>query len=424
MVKILLFVLKKGGKKMPLYYYKAINQRGDKVEGVVDALSIDEAEIKLIVEGFSVEKIREANILDELNKKFVEFQHKFSKVKLEDLIVFTRQFATLFSAGVPVLTALTRLKNQSLSFKLREALGEIIKDVEAGSSLYMAFSKHKDVFSPLYVNMIRVGEEGGVLDIILQRLSTILEADLDTRNRIKSATRYPKMVIFAITIAFTIIITFVIPKFISLFARFNAQLPLPTRILIWVNHFVTHYWFVVIGIISAGVFAFKKYKSTPRGKLKIDEISLKLPIIGNILTKIYISRMARILGLLYKSGISLILSLEIVSEVTGNDIYKRELLKIKDAVARGERISDAFMSSSFFPPIVADMISSGEDTGQLDEMLFKVADYYDEETDYLIKNLSQMIEPILLAFIAGMVLILALGVFLPMWNMMKVFKGG
>ena len=405
------------------FFFKAQTPEGEIVQSFLEAQDAYEAEILLLEKGFNVLSLRAANFFDELNEKFEKLKEKLTKVKLEELIVFTRQFATLFSAGIPIITILERLKEQQTNQKFKKALDEILKDVEAGSSLYMAFNKHKDIFPSLYIGMIKVGEEGGVLDIILGRIAAILETQLETENRIKSATRYPKMVISGIVMAFIVLLTFVIPKFVSLFSRFNAELPLPTRILIGINYIFHHYWWVVLLLVVILVVAFKKYKQTPSGKMKIDDLILKIPIVGDLLKKIYIARIARILGLLYKSGIPIITSFEIVTEVTGNEIFKNQLTEIKDMIAVGTNIHSALRSSTIFPLIVADMIESGEETGQLDEMLFKVAEYFEEETDYAIQNLSSAIEPILLVAIAGMILLIALGVFLPMWDMMKVFKG-
>jgi MSHA biogenesis protein MshG len=358
--------------------------------------------------------------LDEIKDKIEYLNKRFAKVKLSELIVFTRQFATLFSAGVPIGIVLERLSEQTVSIKLKDAVSIIKNDVNSGMSLSEAFSKHKDIFSALYINMLKVGEESGTLDIVLDRLASILETELDTRNKIKTATRYPKMVVSAIIIAFTIIITFVIPKFVSLFSHFGAKLPLPTRILIGINYVFHHYWWIVVLGVVGAVFVYKEYRKTQNGRYATDKYVLKIPIIGPLVHKIYVSRMVRILGLLYKSGIAIVDALEIVSNVTGNVIAKQAVSEIKKDVEGGATISVPFAKSSFFPNVVSDMVAVGEETGRLDEMLFKAADYYDEEIDYTIKNLSQAIEPILLVFIAGMVLILALGVFLPMWDMIKV----
>ncbi len=404
------------------FNYKGTDKKGELKKGIIEAPNIDEASTILYSQGIIPEVIKASSSLDILYHKLERKLRKYEKVKLEELIVFTRQFASLFTAGIPILTILRRLETQNYSNKMKETISTIIRDIEAGTPLSIAFRKHKDIFSDLYINMLKVGEEGGVLDIVLQRLALILETDLDTRNKIKNATRYPKLVISAIVIAFAILMTFVVPKFVGLFSKMGASLPLPTRILIFVNDFFHNFWWLILLVAVLAYLIYKKYKKTPQGKKKIDEYTLKIPIIGPLVHKIYLSRICRILGLLYKSGISIITSFEIVSEVTGNDVMKDELLIIKEKVTRGATIHKSFEASKYFPPVVSDMISAGEDTGQLDEMLFKIADYYDGEVDYSIKTLSQAIEPILLVMVAGMVIILALGVFMPMWDMIKAFK--
>ncbi len=392
----------------------------NKVTGIIEAASYDEALLFLYDKGIEAQKVVEASAFDEIKEKIDYLNKRFARVKLSELIVFTRQFATLFSAGVPIGVILERLSEQTVSVKLKDVVSVIKNDVNGGMSLSEAFSKHKKVFSPLYINMLRVGEESGTLDIVLDRLASILETELDTRNKIKTATRYPKMVISAIVVAFTIIITFVIPRFVSLFSHFGAQLPLPTRILIGINYVFHHYWWMVLIAVIALIFAFREYKKTEKGRYNIDKYMLKIPVIGTLVHKIYVSRMIRILGLLYKSGIAIIDALKIVSNVTGNVIAKQAVEEIGRDVEGGATISVPFLKSTFFPNVVSDMVAVGEETGRLDEMLFKAADYYDEEIDYAIKNLSSAIEPILLVFIAGMVLLLALGVFLPMWNLIHV----
>ena len=404
------------------FFYKAINDEGKNIRGIIESNDLYEAEMLLFEKGLNVLTVRESNLFDELDEKFELLKEKLTKVTLTDLIVFTRQFSTLYSAGIPVLTSLDRLKSQSLNPKFRKVLTEIVEDVRAGSSLFFAFNKHQNVFPSLYIGMIKVGEEGGVLDIILQRIAAVLETQLETQNRIKSATRYPKLVVFSIISAFIVLLTFVVPKFVGLFSKFKTELPLPTRILIWMNHAFQNYWWLALIAAILSIYLFRKIRKSEKGKFETDRLILKIPVIGNLVKKIYIARIVRILGLLYQSGIPIMTGFEIVSEVTGNEVFKNELLKIRNSIATGTAINVAVRSSLLFPVIVSDMIAAGEETGMLDDMLFKIADYFDEETDYIIQNLSSAIEPVLLLFIAAMILLIALGVFLPMWNMMNVFK--
>jgi type II secretory pathway component PulF len=403
------------------FFYKAVDKHGKTFTGIIESADEFEAEMLLLEKGLNIVLIRGANVFDNLNEKFEKLKEKLTPVTLTDLIVFTRQFATLYSAGIPVLMSLERLKEQTLNPRFRKIMEAIVEDVRAGSSLHFSFAKHKHIFPPLYIGMIKVGEEGGVLDIILQRIAAILETQMETQKRIKTATRYPKMVIISIVVAFVSLVTFVVPKFATLFSKFKTDLPLPTRILISTNEIFKSYWWLGVILIVAAIFIYKKIRNNEKGKLIIDKIILKTPIVGNLLSKIYIARIVRILGLLYKSGISIITGFEIVSAVTDNETFKNEILKIRNSVSTGSSINVAIRSSEIFPPIVADLISVGEETGLLDDMLFKIADYFDEESDYLIGNLSSAVEPVLLFFVAMMVLLLALGVFLPMWNIDKVY---
>ena len=407
------------GKK---FYFEALNDFGEKIKDFVFAEDKYEAELMLFDDGLNVLAIREATIFDELDKKLEELKEKYTKVPLKELIIFTRQFSTLFSAGISIVTIFDRLKDHVRHPKLRKALISIAKDVDAGSSLYLAFNKYRDIFPAFYIGMIKVGEEGGVLDVVLKRISAILETQLQTENKIKAATRYPKIVLTAIGFAFFILLTFVIPRFVSLFQRFNATLPLPTRILIHANYIFKNYWWLILIFIIGLVIILKKYKETPEGKKKIDLLILKIPVFGDLIKKIYLARITRVLGLLYQSGIPINRGFEIVSETTGNEIFNEELKKIRKVIVSGTNISRAVRLSFLFPPIVGDMIEAGEESGNLDEMLFKVADYFDEEADYIIQNLSTFIEPILLVFIAAMILTIALGVFLPMWDMVNIFR--
>lgn len=404
------------------FNYDGISSHGENINGIIEADSLDQASLMLADEGVTVRKLVVASSVSVLSDYYNNYKKKYATVKLQDLIIFTRQFSTLFGAGIPVMTILNRLHSQSMNEKLQDKLRIIIDDVSAGAPLTVAFGKHDDVFSELYVNMLRVGEEGGVLDIVLDRLANILEADLETRNRIKTATRYPKMVISAIVIAFGILITFVIPKFVGLFSKFGSDLPLPTRILIGINSFVTNYWWLALLLIVSAVIGYMKFKKTEKGTYILNKYVFKIPVIGDLIHKIFVSRITRILGLLYQSGIPIVTSFDIIAEVSGNVVLKESIYDIKSSVSQGVSIAASFEDSEYFPLVVSDMISAGEETGQLDEMLFKIADYYDEAVDYSIKNLSSAIEPILLLFIAGMVVLLALGVFLPMWDMISVFK--
>ncbi len=270
--------------------------------------------------------------------------------------------------------------------------------------------------------MIMVGEEGGVLGEILDRLASLLEHEAETRSRVKAAVRYPIIVIVAIVIAFTVLVTLVIPKFAALFAQFKAQLPLPTRILIGINNVIKNYWYLILVSIFGAYYAFRVYISTKGGRKVWDRVKIRVPIIGELILKVIMSRFSRIFATLYRSGLPMLQSLEIVSNTLNNVIIAEVIDSVKEEVRGGRGLSEPMRASGVFPSIVSQMVAIGEESGNLDAMLTKVSDYYDSEVEYAIRNLSTMIEPVLLVVIGTMVLFLALGVFLPLWDMISVIK--
>lgn len=404
---------------MPLYAYKGRTQTGEIVNGVVEAPNSDAVAEQLFSKGYVPIKIE---LGEKAKPSYGKGWQFFDRVKDEDLIVFSRQLATLVTSGISFIRSLDTLAEQTNSKKLRRIIEETRREVEKGSSFSEALSKFSDVFSPLYVSMVKVGEEAGVLDDILNRLSSLLEHEATTRARIKAATRYPVIVIVSMIIAFFILTTFVVPKFASIYQSSKVELPFPTRVLIFINKAIRGYWPLVIASIAGVIFAFRGYIRTPSGRWNLDKFKLKVPIIGAVVEKTVMSRFARIFATLYRSGIPMLHALDIVSGTLGNVIIARAVEIIKESVREGKGLAVPMESTRVFPPMVTQMVAVGEETGALDDMLTKVSDYYDLEVEYAIKNLSTTLEPILLAFIAGGILFLALGVFLPIWDMMKVLK--
>lgn len=401
---------------MPNYIYRARNTKGEVITGIIEGPHSEAVAEQLFSKGYIPIKIEEG-------KRQVSpgFQ-LFGRVKSEDLIVFSRQLSTLIVSGVSFLRGLETLSEQTKNKRLRVAIEEIRKDVEGGSSLSEALSRFPKIFSPLYISMIRVGEEGGVLDEILERLASLLEHEAETRARVKSATRYPIIVIIAITVAFFFLTTFVVPKFASLYQSAKVALPLPTQILIFLNKTIRTYWPLMIGAVIGLYFAFRAYIKTPSGRWNWDKFKIKVPIIGPVIEKTIMSRFARIFSTLYRSGIPMLHTLDIVSGTLGNVLIGRAVELIKDNVREGRGLAEPMVKTKVFPPMVVHMVAVGEETGALDNMLTKVSDYYDLEVEYSIRNLSTTLEPVLLLFLAGAVLFLALGIFLPIWDMIKVMK--
>lgn len=404
---------------MPTYSYKVRTQTGDVVAGVIDAPNPEAVAEQLFSKGFIPIKIEAG----EKVKSSADVMQLFDRIKPEDLIVFSRQLATLVTSGISFLRSLDTLSEQTKSKRLRKIIEEIRKNVEGGSSFSDALSKFPSVFSPLYVSMVKVGEEGGVLDDILDRLASLLEHEATTKARIKTATRYPLIVLVSIAIAFFILTTFVVPKFAGLYAASKVALPLPTRILIFINKAIRTYWPFIAVAIAGLVFAVKGYIKTPSGRWNMDKLKIRTPIIGPVVEKTVMSRFARIFSTLYRSGIPMLHTLDVVAGTLGNVIIARAVEVIKESVREGKGLSQPMASTMVFPPMVTQMVAVGEETGALDDMLTKVSDYYDREVEYAIKNLSTTLEPILLFFLAGIILFLALGMFLPIWDMIHVMKG-
>lgn len=344
------------------------------------------------------------------------------RVKSADLNMFTRQLATLQKAGLPILLSLSALRQQAQNKIFKEVIAQITRDIEAGSNLSGALEKYPLIFDSLYINMVASGEVSGKLEQVLERLATLSEHDAVIQMRIKSATRYPLIVVIAMVLGFIILTTLVIPRYARIYAQYTTALPLPTQILLGINYLVTKLWWLVIICGAAGYYLFKKYINTKAGRMAWDSFKLKVPVFGPLLLKLSISRFTRITGVLMRSGIPILKILDISSGSTGNQVVSKAILNIKNNVAEGKGIAEPMKVSGLFPPIVTQMVSVGEETGKLDELLIHVSNYYDEQVDYTISNLTSLIEPILI-FVLGLgVLFMALGIFLPMWNLMSIFK--
>ncbi|MDP2166883.1 MAG: type II secretion system F family protein [Thermodesulfovibrionales bacterium] len=401
---------------MPAFLYKVRDKNGELVTGIAHGDNQESVASELFGRGYTPVEVK---LEKEAKAGRAEL---FGRLTPEDLIVFSRQFATLIKAGISFMRCLDTLHEQTKSRRLKEVITAIRRDVEAGTSFSEALSIHPRVFSPLYISMVKVGEEAGVLDDILERLASLLEHEAVTRARIKTATRYPMLVLAVLLIAFVFLTAFVVPKFAGIYGSAKVELPLATRVLIFLNIALTRYWMVIIGVVAGTVFLARGYIKTPSGRWNWDKLKLKAPILGPIVERAVMSRFARIFSTLYRSGIPMLHSLDIVSGTLGNVTIGRAVDIIKEDVREGKGLSQPMAKTGAFPPIVVQMVAVGEETGALDEMLIKVSDYYDLEVEYAIKNLSTTIEPILVFILAGAVLFLALGIFLPIWDIISVMK--
>jgi type II secretory pathway component PulF len=350
------------------------------------------------------------------------FPALFRRVRSDDLILFSRQLETLIRTGVPLLESLNIMTKQARTQHFQQILSAVVRDIEAGASFSDALGRHPRVFPEIFFNTIRAGEAGGFLDQALGRLANLCEHEAETSRRIKEATRYPIFVMSAIGIALVVIVTFVIPKFSLLYGAFRATLPLPTRIALAVGQSLQRYWY--LGAIGAGMVAVatRLAMHRPEVRLRWDRMKLQLPILGPVILKLALSRWAHILSLLVKTGVPILKSLEVAARAVGNAAVGRSILAVADAVEKGRSLAEPMARDPLFPPLVVQMIVVGERTGELETLLAKISEHYDRETDYAIRNLSTALEPVLLILIGAMVFILALAIFMPMWDMVRLIR--
>lgn len=406
---------------MPFFQYRARDRQGALVTGSLEA--VDTASLEAALDKMGLIPIKVVKAGGRPVGLNLDFLKKFTEaVPQEELIIFSRQLATLFGAGVPLTRALSTLEKQSRNRKFSATIKAIREDVEGGSSFARALGRHPMVFSELYANMVEAGEAGGILEPVLERLATMLEKSSENRSKVRSATLYPKIVIGAIVIAVVILMNFVVPKFARLYASFKVELPLPTRMLISISNAFADYWYIALFAAAAAVVGYKAYTSTEKGKFNLDRLALMVPVFGTIIQKSILSRFSRVLGALYKSGLPILQSLDITSRAVENRLVAAEIKKIEEEVRAGKPLSKPMTESPHFPPLVVQMVAVGEETGNLDVMLDKVAEYYDRDVDAAIRNLTTTLEPVLLSIIFVMVLFLALSIFLPMWDILKLIR--
>src|SRR5208337_3520143 len=346
------------------------------------------------------------------------FGQKKRKITEKDLVIFTRQFSTMFTAGIPIVQGLDILAKQIENRTMGEVIGQIKTDVETGSSLADAMKKHKNLFDDLYVNLVAAGEVGGVLDDVLLRLAGYIEKNMKLKKKVKGAMIYPIIVMAVAVLVIAIIMVFVIPVFAKIFADMGAKLPAPTRSVIWLSHFLVGIGGVSLGSgLLAGIFLLKRWRKTEAGHKKTDEIMLKLPIFGDLLKKVAVARFTRTLGTLLTSGVPILDGLEICAKSSGNKVVEETVMGVRGDVAAGKTVSEPLSQSPVFSPMVCQMISVGEATGALDQMLIKIADFYDDEVDTAVTNLTTMLEPILMIFLGVTIGYIVVSLYLPIFKM-------
>jgi MSHA biogenesis protein MshG len=405
---------------MPNFKYRVRDRSGKAMAGTIDAPNLQMAGDRLFQLGYFPIKIEEEGGTVPLNLS--DLWQRFQQVKFEDIIFFSQQLSTLYKAGVPLLTGLISLAEQSENKKMKVMLKAISQQIEQGSTLFEAMTKYPEVFTPVYVNMIRAGETSGMLGQTLDRFVTLADREMRTRQRVKEATRYPKIVVLSLTIAFGVLIAFVIPRFAEVFSRFNTPLPLPTRVMIGINNVFHTYWYIVLAALFGIPLLVTHYIRTPQGKYLWDRFKIRIPVFGPLFLKIALSRFAYIFVMLNQSGIPILQTLSITSSTIDNVILSQSIEEIGKKVREGSSLTDAMSETGRFTPLVIQMLSVGESSGTLDEMLMRVTEYYDIEVENSIKKLSTYVEPTLTLFLGVVVLFLALAVFLPWWNMASLFR--
>ena len=403
---------------MPNYIYQAINESGDTVSGSLDVESVEVANSILMARNLIPSKIKEQSKAGDEN--WLQSILRSDRVKMVDLIIFTKQLRSMLVAGVPMLRLLDILGNQTESHGLKKAILSVIQDIKQGLSFSEALEKFPKIFSNLYCDMIKAGEISGNVPIVLDRLIYIIEHEEKVKSDIKSAIRYPMIVLIALSLAFVVLLTFVIPQFVSVFNTAGLTLPLPTKIAMFLYTFLAKYWYLVLTVIVTIVFGLTYYFKTKNGKFVRDTFLLELPIIGPLFRKAALSRFASIFAILQTSGVPIMQSLTILSSTMGNEALARSFEHIRERIKEGAGISAPLKSAKYFTPMVIDMIAIGEESGNIDEMLREIAKHYDDEVEYAIKGLSDAIGPILIVGLAAIVGFFALAIFMPMWDLTKI----
>ncbi|OON63280.1 MSHA biogenesis protein MshG [Massilia sp. KIM] len=404
---------------MPYFAYKGRDARGELTQGVLEG--VDPSSIADLLFGNGITPIEivvskkgpgEAGAKGSLRERLTE-----KKVGHMDVQLFSRQIYTLLKSGVPIMRGLAGLQESAINKSFAKVIKDLRESLDAGRELSAAMMRHPHCFSPFYLSMVRVGEMTGRLEEVFLRLFDHMEFDRDMRERVKTALRYPTFVVIAMVLAMAVVNMFVIPQFAKVFKSFNAELPLMTRILLGTSDFTVQYWPMLATMLVAGVWGFRHWTRTPKGRMTWDRRKLRLPIAGKIIHKATMARFARSFALSMRSGVPIVQALNVVSQTADNAYLSSRIEQMRDGVERGESILRTSVAANVFTPIVLQMIAVGEESGSLDDLMDEIAQMYEREVDYELKTLSSQIEPILITFLGIMVLVLALGIFLPIWDL-------
>ncbi len=403
------------------YTYRAINDAGVALTGDIEAETLEQARQTLLGRGLMPTEITKKDH-GITSKRFQKLLQK--PVTFKQIILFSKQFRTLFNAGVPITQLLNILQVQTENPTLKTATADIAQQVSTGSTLYNAFSSHPDIFSPLYCAMIRAGEYSGSMGNVLDRLTYLLEHENKIRNDVKSALRYPKIVLFTLAGAFIFLLNWVVPSFARLFANARLDLPWPTRMALAMNTAMSDYWYLLLAVAAALFFGLRWWIRTERGRYLWARTMLALPLIGKVVQMSIMARFAAIFSILQRSGVGILDALDILSETINNAALEKEFSTIKDKLRSGQGIAEPLGSARYFTPLTINMVAVGENAGNLETMLEDLAAHYDEEVEYAVGEMTEAIGPILIVVLAGVVGFFALAIFMPMWDMTKMAGGG
>jgi MSHA biogenesis protein MshG len=404
---------------VPFFAYKGRNARGELLQGVLESADSGAVADQLLSTGVTPIEIvttKKPAVAGEGGwwERLTE-----QKIRSIDVQLFSRQLYTLLKSGVPIMRGLAGLQESAINKSFGRVVKDLRESLDAGRELSAAMRRHPTVFSPFYLSMVRIGETTGRMEEVFLRLFEYLEFEREMRDRVKTALRYPTFVVVVMVAAIAVINLFVIPQFAKVYASFNAQLPLMTRILISSSNFTVQFWPFMLAVIAAAVVGFKMYTQTSKGRHHWDRIKLRIPIAGKILLKAALGRFARSFSLSSRSGVPIVQGLSVVAQTVDNAYVASRVEQMRDGVERGESILRTAAASGVFTPVVLQMVAVGEETGELDDLMEEIAEMYEREVEYELKTLSSQIEPILIVFLAILVLILALGVFLPIWDLGK-----
>ena len=404
---------------MPKFKYRARDRFGSFLTGVVEADGRIILAQNLRKLGYNVISIRELNTFEQSIERLLQ---KLRGIPKQEILVVTRQLGTMLSAGIPMLPCLESIANQTPIEKLKFVLRQIINDVRQGLSLSQALGKHTDVFSDLFVNIVHVGESTGQVDQTLSRLAQAGTKEQQLRAKVKAALTYPCVLIIAGIVVVVFLLVKIIPQFSQIFLSADVALPLPTKILLSISGFFQSFWWLLLILVVALVAGLQKFVKTENGRYHVDHFILRIPIVGELLLKSTIASMTRSLGLLTKSGVTILNALEVVEKTIGNRVMVRIIQNVRSQVTEGKKLTEPLAMSGFFPPMVIQMLSAGEETGNLDRMFEEIADFYDIEVNTMVDNLTSLLEPFLLLVMGGVVAFIALSVLLPIFNLVKVFR--